>query len=363
MTKSAGAGELTCAKHACRRCENRPHDDHHMLWRVRTTLADRPGNLAEIALACGHAGVNILALQVFPTTPHVTDELVVSAPEGWTDVMVAELFATAGGSDVSATRVSEAALTDAPSRYLRSVHEVLEEGRDVVEVLHELLETEPPDVADYSGHDVLVLTRRNGTELRVSRAVAFTEVERERAQALLSLVSDAGADVPLITPAPRGVAPVLRQAGLADIEAVTAMHERCSVDTLYQRYQVPLKMPMTTRMARRLVVPDHGVALVVQVGSDVVGHGVLELIDQSWTFQLIVEDAWQGQGIGTRLMKLAAGRARQEGAARLTFVTAGSNDRLLRAVGRAGFVARVERHDGNVHITVPLRDVRAIAAG
>jgi hypothetical protein len=62
-------------------------------------------------------------------------------------------------------------------------------------------------------------------------------------------------------------------------------------------------------------------------------------------------------------MKLAAGRARQEGAARLTFVTAGSNDRLLRAVGRAGFVARVERHDGNVHITVPLRDVRAIAAG
>jgi GNAT superfamily N-acetyltransferase len=334
-----------------------------MLWRVRTTLADRPGNLAEIALACGRAGVNIHALQVFATTPRVTDELVVGAPQGWTDVMVADLFAAAGGSDVSATRVGEASLEDAPTRYLQGVHDVLESGRGVVEVLHELLETEPPDVADYAGHDVLTLTRRDGTELTVSRAVPFTDVERSRAQALLSLVGDAGADVPLITPASRTESPVVRQAGLADIEAVSALHERCSVDTLYQRYQVPLKMPMTTRMARRLVMPDHGVALVVQVGADVVGHGVLELVDETWTFQLIVEDAWQDHGLGTRLMRVAAQRARQDGAARLTFVTAGSNDRLLRAVGRAGFVARVERHDGNVHITVPLRDLRATATG
>ena len=333
-----------------------------MLWRVRTTLADRPGILAEIALACGRAEVNILALQVFSTSPQVTDELVVSAPEGWSDVSVAELFESAGGADVSVTRVGDSSLADAPTRYLRGVHQVLEEGRDIAEVLQELLETQPPDVADYAGHDELVLTRRNGAELRISRAIPFTPVERARAQALLSLVTDAGIDVPLITPSPREAVPVIRQATLSDIEAVSALHERCSVETLYDRYQVPLKMPMTTRMARRLVVPDAGVALLVQVGRDVVGHGVLELVDEAWTFQLIVEDAWQSQGLGTRLMKFAAGRAKQEGAARLTFVTAGSNDKLLRAVGNAGFVARVERHDGNVHITVPLREVRAIAA-
>jgi predicted N-acetyltransferase YhbS len=334
-----------------------------MLWRVRTTLADRPGILAEIALACGRAEVNIVGLQVFPTTPHVTDELVVSAPEGWTDVMVADLFTLAGGADVSATRVVDASVADVPTRYLRGAQQVIEQGRDVSQVLHELLETEPPDVADYAGHDVLVLHRRDGSELRISRAIAFTEIERARAQALVSLVGDAGADVPLVIPSTRDAVPVVRQAGLADIEAVAALHERCSIETLYERYQVPLKMPMTTRMARRLVVPDHGVALVAQVGTHVVGHGVLELVDAAWTFQLIVEDAWQKQGLGTRLMKLAAGRAKDAGAARLTFVTAGSNDRLLRAVGRAGFVARVERHDGNVHITVPLREVRAIAAG
>jgi GNAT superfamily N-acetyltransferase len=254
-------------------------------------------------------------------------------------------------------------LVDAPTRYLRGVHDVLEEGRSVEEVLRELLETEPPDVADYVGHDVLALSRRSGTELRITRAVPFTPVERERAQALMSLVGDAGADVPMITPSVRETSvPRVREATLTDIEAVSALHERCSVQTLYERYQVPLKMPMTTRMARRLVVPDHGAALLIEAGSDVVGHGVLQLVDDVWTFQLIIEDAWQGQGLGTRLMIHAAGRAKHEGAARLTFVTAGSNDKLLRAVGNAGFVARVERHDGNVHITVPLREVRSIAA-
>lgn len=332
-----------------------------MLWRVRTTLPDRPGNLAAIALACGAADVNILGLEVFGATGLVTDELVVSAPDGWTDVEVAQLFTDAGGADVAATRVGDASLTDAPTRYLAGVHQVLEEGRDVAEVLRELLETAPPDVADYTGHDVLTLTRRSGSELRITRAVPFTPVERARAQALLSLVGDAGADVPLLTPSADGTVPVVRTAALADIESVIALHERCSIDTLYHRYQVPLKMPMTTRMARRLVVPDHGVALLTQVGADVVGHGVLELVGDAWTFQLIIEDAWQGKGLGTRLMRAAAGHAKQQGAARLTFVTAGSNDKLLRAVGNAGFVARVERHDGNVHITVPLRDVQAVA--
>ncbi|MEJ7635656.1 GNAT family N-acetyltransferase [Aeromicrobium sp.] len=335
-----------------------------MLWRVRMTLVDRPGILAEIAVECGRCEVNILGLQVFPTSPRVTDEFVVSAPDGWTDVQVADLFETAGGAQVAATRVSDEALVDAPTRYLQGVHEVLEEGRDVESVLRELLETEPPDVADYSGHDVLELSRRSGSVIRISRAVPFTAVERARAQALLSLVSDAGSDTPLISPSSvQPLVPVVRESTLSDIEAVATLHERCSIATLYERYQVPLRMPMTTRMARRLVAPESGLALVVQVGSDVVGHGVLELVEAVWTFQLLIEDARQGQGLGTLLIKQAAGRAKAQGAARLTLITAGSNDKLLRAVGNAGFVARVERHDGNVQITVPLSAVRAIATG
>ena len=63
-----------------------------MLWRVRTTLADRPGALAEITQRCGAEGVNILALQIFPGVEGVTDELVLRAPEHWGMTNVAEMI-------------------------------------------------------------------------------------------------------------------------------------------------------------------------------------------------------------------------------------------------------------------------------
>ena len=119
-----------------------------MLWRVRTTFTDRPGILAEIALACGSAEVNILGMQVFATGERVTDVFVVSAPEGWTDLQIANLFEDSGGAQVSVTRVDEGATVDSATRYLQGVREVMEHGRDVADVLAELLETEPPDVAD-----------------------------------------------------------------------------------------------------------------------------------------------------------------------------------------------------------------------
>lgn len=333
------------------------------MWRVRTTLADRPGILAQIAHACGVSGLNIVAMQVHATQPDVTDEFVVSAPDGWTDVEIALLFEGAGGKRIAVTRADETATADAPTGYLRGVHQVLEEGRDVEDVLAELLGTGPPDVADYLGHDVLDLTRRNGSILRISRAVPFTPAERARAQALLSLVGDDSAEIALITPSTRHPLPIVRSCTPADGDAIEALHERCSPATIYDRYQVPLRTPLSTRMVRRLVAPESGVALLVQVGLDVVGHGVLERSEDRWTFQLLIEDAWQGRGLGSLMLKNAAGWAKGRGAERLTFVTATSNDKLLRAVGGAGFVARVERHDGNVHITVPLSSVRAIAAG
>jgi len=333
-----------------------------MLWRIRTTLADRPGILADIAKACGEAEVNILTLQVFPTSPRVTDEFVVSTADGWDDIDVAELFVNAGGEGVSVTRSTASSLFDGPTRWLNGVHQILEESRDVAHMLSELLETEPPDVADYAGHDVLELVRRNGTTLSVSRAVPFTPIERTRAQALVSLVGDAGADIPLISPSRTPLAPIVRESTLADLDAVVALHERCSAETLYARYQAPLRMPMTTRLARRLVLPDNGVGLVVEVGADLVGHGELIAVEGDWTFHLIIEDSWQGRGLGTLVVKHAAGRAKGFGASHLTFISAGANDILLRAVGGAGFVARVVRHEGNVHITVPLGEVRAIVA-
>ena len=54
-----------------------------MLFRVRTTMSDRPGSLAALARHCGEQGVNILGLQIFPGVAGVTDELVLRAPTSW----------------------------------------------------------------------------------------------------------------------------------------------------------------------------------------------------------------------------------------------------------------------------------------
>lgn len=334
-----------------------------MLWRVRTTFVDRPGILADTAAACGAADVNIIGMQVFAVGERVTDVFVVSAPEGWTDLDIAELFEDAGGAQVTVTRVAQGSTVDSATRYLQGVREVLEHGRDVADVLAELLETEPPDVADYAGHDVLQLARRNGADLTISRAGPFTPVEKERAQAFLALTRGAAPSIARVTAMPSSTLPVVRHATLSDVDALAALHGRCSDKTLFDRYQVPLQLPMTARMARRLVAPDNGVALVVQQGRDVVAHGLLEMLDDTWTLRVLIQDSHQGDDLETPLVRQAAGHAKGGGADRLTLVTAESDDKLLRAVGNAGFMARIERRDGSVHISVPLSAVRSIETG
>ena len=87
-----------------------------MLWRVRTTLDDRPGALAELTTACGSAGVNILGLQVFPGVDRVTDELVLRTPDDWELTDLADLVERSGGTRVSVLPCTEAALTDQGKR-------------------------------------------------------------------------------------------------------------------------------------------------------------------------------------------------------------------------------------------------------
>src|SRR5689334_7671243 len=98
-----------------------------MFYRVRTRLADTPGALARLAQHCGDAGVNILALQIYPELGAVTDDLVVETPESWTAAAVVELVGGAGGDDVSVVPCATHDLVDQPTAWLRAVQRVLDE--------------------------------------------------------------------------------------------------------------------------------------------------------------------------------------------------------------------------------------------
>ena len=142
-----------------------------MLWRVRTTLPDRPGALAVLAQHCGEAGVNILGLQIFPGIEAVTDELVLRTPEGWGLPELAELVEGSGGIAVSATPCTEAALGDQPTRYVQAARAILAQPASFPEVVADALRRRGrpassgpcgpvQDVMDMTVGDVQVQVRR-----------------------------------------------------------------------------------------------------------------------------------------------------------------------------------------------------------
>ncbi|HET6153737.1 MAG TPA: GNAT family N-acetyltransferase [Marmoricola sp.] len=98
-----------------------------MFYRVRTRLTDSPGALALLAQRCGDAGVNILALQIYPELGAVTDDLVVETPDSWTAAAVVELVSGAGGDEVSVVPCATHDLVDQPTAWLRAAKVVLTE--------------------------------------------------------------------------------------------------------------------------------------------------------------------------------------------------------------------------------------------
>ena len=97
-----------------------------MLWRVRTTLPDRPGALALLAEQCGLAEINILGLQIFPGVEAVTDELVLRAPDEWGPDRLVALVEASGGTGVRVLPCTEAALTDQPTRYVQAARAIVD---------------------------------------------------------------------------------------------------------------------------------------------------------------------------------------------------------------------------------------------
>jgi GNAT superfamily N-acetyltransferase len=69
----------------------------------------------------------------------------------------------------------------------------------------------------------------------------------------------------------------------------------------------------------------------------------------------VVEDAYQGQGIGSKLMRHLIAIARQAGLDELHAEVLPSNDSMLKVFNKAGLVVSTKRDQSTVHITMKLR--------
>ncbi|MDT9591724.1 GNAT family N-acetyltransferase [Nocardioides zeae] len=281
-----------------------------MLWRVRTTLPDRPGTLAVLARECGAAGVNILGFQIFPGVDAVTDELVIRTPDDWTEREIVALFAAADGTDVVGTPCTDAALVDQPARYVQAARAIIARPARFPEVVAQLFDAEPdisadPDATAVEGLDVMEMTVGD-VEVQVRRRAAFTATEHARGAALADLVSD----VLERTPTLLGTASRRMGGGM-----------------------------QPTYEVRGLAV--HAEAAGVRVGVAEIGAPADPGEPGLRPVRLEVDPAWQRRGIGTRLLTDVARLAAAEGATDILLSTRADNQAVLPMVLAAGLRGRI----------------------
>jgi len=288
-----------------------------MLWRVRTTLPDRPGALALLAEQCGLADINILGLQIFPGVEAVTDELVLRSPDEWGPEQLVALVEASGGTSVRVLRCTEAALTDQPTRYVRAAREIVDRPMSFPEVVARLFdaEAEPPLEGD-DPFDVMELTVGD-VQVQIRRANAFTATEHARGAAIAELVSDVLARAPREAPRPTDGRPSYVVTG----ERVSAVVDGVAV----------------------------GVATLAAPSED-----------GSRPLTIEVDPAWRRRGVGTRLLLDAGRLAQQLGADEMVLATGSDNPAVLPMVIAAGLRGRIRMAGGELTVRVPVRDLRPL---
>jgi ribosomal protein S18 acetylase RimI-like enzyme len=286
-----------------------------MLWRVRTTLPDRPGALANLAASCGAAGVNILGLQIFPGIGSVTDELVLRTPEGWGEAEIAELLARSGGHSVSAAPCTEAALTDQPTRYVQAARSILTQPASFPEVVARLFDAEAGSDPEQDVMDMVV----GDVQVQVRRTAPFTATEHARGAAIAELVSDV-LERGRVTPPSTG-----RRVG----EGATPEY-----------------------------VADGGVVSAMVDGMAV---GLAEVAADGQV-TLRVDPAWQRRGIGTRLLVDAARLANALGADEIVLTTRSDNQAVLPMVMAAGLRGRIRMAGDTLTVRIAVRDLKPLRA-
>lgn len=299
-----------------------------MLWRVRTTLPDRPGALAVLAHNCGAAGVNILNLQIFPGLDSVTDELVLRTPEDWGMAELTGLIESSGGHSVVGSRCSEAALADQATRYVLAARSILAQPASFPEVVALLFDAEA-DPVDGVGpvQDVMEMTVGE-VQVQVRRTAAFTATELARGSAVADLVSD-----------------------------------------VLQRTRASSAIRMTT--GRRMgdgAAPDYvveGDSITAVLDGVVIGLATVQVAGEDAAVRpvvLRVDPGWQRRGIGTRLLVDASRLASMMGASEIVLTTSSDNRAVLPMVLAAGMRSRIRLAADVLTVRVPVRDLKPLQA-
>ncbi|MEU9045059.1 MULTISPECIES: GNAT family N-acetyltransferase [unclassified Kitasatospora] len=160
-------------------------------------------------------------------------------------------------------------------------------------------------------------------------------------------------DAPSRLSLPDGTVLLLRPAGPADKAAALAMHDRCSPAALRLRYHGPVRD--ADRYLDHLLDARHGRSLAVAAPDGrILALGHLMWDDGEAELAVLVEDAWQRQGLGQALLRRLSATARATGIGTVYAVTHAANSGLIAAMRRLAAPLDFRAEDGTLVITATL---------
>src|SRR5215471_14916210 len=131
--------------------------------------------------------------------------------------------------------------------------------------------------------------------------------------------------------------PAFAQLEAADGELLERFFYRLSPETVYRRFMSPLARPEQARPERLLDI-DHAdrEAILAVVGGEIVGVARYNRTPDSDSADLavVVADAWQRQGVATRLLSALTASAKRVGIASFDVMTQADNRAALGLVHR-----------------------------
>jgi len=309
-----------------------------ILWRLRVSVRDAPGRLAQLAGGLAELGGNIRAVHVHPTDDGAVDEILLHTPRRVTAGALRRAVRATGGWGASAVRADVDELDDVPTRAFTLATRLVD-GAELSRALRGVLGEievqfrdgdEPEDVTA----DGMLLRAPGGGTLQLRRRQAeFTPAEFARARAMAQLaatcqqrarvserISAAGEELDL------------RRGDRSDVDAVERFHAACSRAARSERYAG------SPADVRRLLTPALGRALLVLRDGEVVAMGTLacDADLEAGDLGLLVRDDWQRRGIGALLARRLVDEADAAGVGQVRAQTRVHNAAMARTLRAAG---------------------------
>jgi GNAT superfamily N-acetyltransferase len=143
-----------------------------------------------------------------------------------------------------------------------------------------------------------------------------------------------------------------------DLARFCSLWARLSPETVYRRFHSPVRR-LPPALVHRLVEVDHDgrEALVAVVGDEVVGVARYDRSPADPTtaeFAVLVEDAWQGVGLGRQLLLEITELAGRRGVRTAAATVQADNDRMLHLIRRLLPAPRLRVDASTYEVTSPL---------